>query len=333
VSLPTAASVILLGDAMGQWVAGSIREVSTGARFLAGLVLIVVAYLLRQVDGAALVLVILSGHALAAAFFAVSLSRASGRTPDSTQRTSIGFALGMLMFMLFLVLYQIGYRVALPFPNTVLAPVAALLLVLGGRGVAEEPKPGARTSSRLLAVVPLVLLVVPASMVLTRADPIAATGNGSSFRLVSYNAHLGINSDGQLDLEEVARVILETHTDVVALQEVVRGWPGAGGVDLAQWLSHRLRMRFVYAPAADDQFGNVILSALPIREAHGVFLPKPTSAMRRSFLRSVIDIGGGHSVTVVEAHLEGGEPALGPSTSTPSSPRWLRRLSRSLRVT
>jgi hypothetical protein len=104
-------------------------------------------------------------------------------------------------------------------------------------------------------------------------------------------------------------------------------WIGATGVAVATIATA------LNAPAADDQFGNVILSALPIREAHGVFLPKPTSAMRRSFLRSVIDIGGGHSVTVVEAHLEGGEPALGPSTSTPSSPRWLRRLSRSLRVT
>lgn len=68
-------------------------------------------------------------------------------------------------------------------------------------------------------------------------------------------------------------------------------WIGATGVAVATIATA------LNAPAADDQFGNVILSALPIREAHGVFLPKPTSAMRRSFLRIVIDIGGGHTVT------------------------------------
>jgi len=52
----------------------------------------------------------------------------------------------------------------------------------------------------------------------------------------------------------------------------------------------------------------VILSRLPIRESHGILLPKPTAAMRRSYLRTVIDIGEGHLVTVVDAHLEGGEP-------------------------
>ncbi len=64
---------------------------------------------------------------------------------------------------------------------------------------------------------------------------------------MSYNVHLGIDSDGQLDLEQVAPVVDGEHPDVVTLQEVVRGWPGAGGIDLAQWLSHRLRMSYVYA--------------------------------------------------------------------------------------
>lgn len=312
VSLPTAASVVLVGDAIGLIVAGWIRgkHVSALTWLLAGAALLILAYLLRQVDGGLLVTVVLAGHASAAGVFAMALLPRPEPVHDTTWRTSTAFALGMLVFMLFLVLYQIGYRVALPFPNSILAPVAALILCLGGRRALEAPPiPGWRPL-RLLAGVPLVLLLVPAGMVLTRADQVRAGGNGSSFRLVSYNVHLGIDSDGQLDLEEVARVILEKHPDVVALEEVVRGWPGAGSVDLAEWLSQRLRMRYQYAPAADDQFGNVILSVLPIREAEGVFLPKPTSAMRRSYLRATIDIGGGETVTVVDAHLEGGEPAL-----------------------
>ncbi len=309
VSLPTATTVVLVGDAIGLIVALLIlgRDFSAGSRFLAGAAMVALAYLLREVDRGALVAVVLAGHALAAAFLATTLARPAGPDRDTTWRTSTAFGLGMLAFMLFLVLYQIAYRVALPFPNTVLAPVAALLLALGGLRAPAASTGVVPTPLRLLAGVPLVLLLVPAGMLLSQAGELRETGSGSSFRLMSYNAHLGIDSHGQLDLEEVARVVEGDCPDVAALQEVVRGWPGAGGIDLAQWLSHRLRMSYVYAPAADDQFGNMILSRLPIRESHGILLPKPTAAMRRSYLRTVIDIGKGHLVTVVDAHLEGGE--------------------------
>jgi len=309
VSLPIAVGVVLLGDAIGLvaavWIWG--REVSASTRLVAAAAIVVLAYLFRQVDGGALIPVVLAGHALAAAFLAMALARPVGPTLETTWRTSTAVAVGMLAFTLFLVLYQIGYRVALPVPNTVLAPAAAFLLALGGLRAPAASTGRVRLRPHLLAGVPLILLLVPAGMLLTEASEIRETGRGS-IRLMTYNVHLGINSDGQLDLEGVARVIERGHPDVVALQEVVRGWPGAGGIDLAQWLSHRLRMPYAYAPAADDQFGNVIMSRLPIRASQGVFLPKPTAAMRRSYLRTVIDIGEGHTLTVVDAHLEGGEP-------------------------
>jgi endonuclease/exonuclease/phosphatase family metal-dependent hydrolase len=312
VSLPRAASVVLVGDAIGLlvalWIRG--RQIGPLIRLVAGAALVILAYLLRQVGGREFISVVLAGHALAAGFFAMALMSSSGHVHDTTWRTSTAFAVGMLVFMLFLVLYQIGYRVALPFPNSILAPVAALILFVGGRRSSAASRIPGPTPLRLLVAMPLVLLLVPMGMVLTRGDQVTTAGDGSSFRLVSYNAHLGIDSDGQIDLEAVADVILEQHPDVVALQEVVRGWPGAGGLDLAEWLSHRLRMPYAYAPAADDQFGNVILSALPIRSAEGAFLPRATSAMRRSYLQTTIDIGRGNTMTVVDAHLEGGEPTL-----------------------
>jgi endonuclease/exonuclease/phosphatase family metal-dependent hydrolase len=64
-------------------------------------------------------------------------------------------------------------------------------------------------------------------------------------------------------------------------------------------------MPYVYAPAADRQFGNVVLSRLPILWSKGVFLPQIDGAQRRSYLLAEIDIGQGRSVTVIDAHLEG----------------------------
>ena len=116
--------------------------------------MIALAYLLRQVDRGALIPVVLAGHALAAAFLATALARPAGPDRHTTWRTSAAFGLGMLVFMLFLVLYQIGYRVVLPFPNPVLAPVAALLLALGGLRAPAASTGVAPTSLRILAGVP-----------------------------------------------------------------------------------------------------------------------------------------------------------------------------------
>jgi endonuclease/exonuclease/phosphatase family metal-dependent hydrolase len=135
-------------------------------------------------------------------------------------------------------------------------------------------------------------------------NTLAATG--TSLRVMTYNVHAGgIDQDGQLDPEAIARVIEVQHPDVVALQEVVRGWPGPGSIDLAEWLSHRLRMAYCYAPAADGQFGNVLLSRLPIQGHVAVSLPRVKAAMQRSYLVTTIEIGAGQSITVIDAHLEG----------------------------
>ena len=56
------------------------------------------------------------------------------------------------------------------------------------------------------------------------------------------------------------------------LEEVGRGWALSGMVDGAAWFSRRLGMDLVWAPAANDQFGNVVLSRLPIT-SHEVLRP------------------------------------------------------------
>jgi hypothetical protein len=252
--------------------------------------------------------VVVAVQGLAAPFLFIGLSREGPARHPALWRDALAFALGSLGLVLFLVLYQIGYRVKLPLPNSVLAPIAAFVLALGGRGFRGSgiPTPTARLS--LLASVPLVLILVPLSMALARSPGADEEGNGRSLVLVSYNVHLAIDRDRQLNPEVIAEVIESETPDVVALQEVPRGWPGAGGLDLAEWLSRRLGMPYAYAPAADDQFGNLVLSRLPIRGSAGVLLPQRNSAMRRSYVRTVIDIGQGRSVTIFDAHLEGGQP-------------------------
>jgi endonuclease/exonuclease/phosphatase family metal-dependent hydrolase len=210
-------------------------------------------------------------------------------------------ALGSFALLLLAFGYQIHYESPLPFPNTVLPPVAALLLGLGAVGRGRVV--GGRMAWGLLAV-PVVLAAVPLTAALTRPDAEAARRRDGGFRLVSYNLHGGVDLRGQLDPEAIARVIEAQDPDVVALQEVARGWPISGTVDLAEWLSWRLRMPYRFGPAADGQFGNAVLSALPVLRWDTGRLPAGAGPMKRSYVRAVIGVGDGRTVTVIVTHLQ-----------------------------
>jgi endonuclease/exonuclease/phosphatase family metal-dependent hydrolase len=308
-SVPAAGAVVLFGDAMAvavvTWVAS--RSITWPVRVAGGAVLIVAASLLRATDGALVVGVVLAANVLASSFLFMALVRGIGEPAGSIGRTSRAVAGGMFAFMLFLVLYQIHYRVHLPFPNTVIPPVAALLLALGGLGRRGWPPGFLRVRPAFLVAVPLLLLILPAGTALARPDDRVGSPGSEGVRLINYNVHLAIDADGQLDPEEIARVIEQSGPDVVALQEVPRGWAGAGTTDLAEWFSQRLRMPYRFAPAADDQFGNLILSRLPVIRARAVLLPRIDGAMDRSYLLVMVDVGGGRNLTLIDAHLEGND--------------------------
>jgi endonuclease/exonuclease/phosphatase family metal-dependent hydrolase len=123
------------------------------------------------------------------------------------------------------------------------------------------------------------------------------------FRLVSWNVHYLRNADGVIDPEAVARAIERQRPDVVLLQEVSRGWPIGGTLDGVEWLSRRLAMRYVYAPAADRQFGNVILSRLRITAADVGELPQGEGTMRRSYAAASVQLPGGRTVRLYDVHL------------------------------
>jgi len=89
---------------------------------------------------------------------------------------------------------------------------------------------------------------------------------------------------------------------VVVLQEVGRGWPIHGTIDLLARLSHELEMEYLFAPAADGQFGNAILSNLPMEELASGLLPEDGS-QERSYLMVELTTSTG-PVTVVDTHLQ-----------------------------
>lgn len=300
VSLPAAAALVLLGDGLGilsvGWVGG--RKPSRPEVIGGGLVLVAAGALLRAIDGPVVGLAVVIGGALAATLLFVGLS--SGKGPAAAWRTSSGFAGGIIVFLGLAFAYQVHYDIPLPFPNGLLPPAAALILAVPVVAPLRAPEP--RSFSRSWAAIPIALLAVPLVMALTRDERLAPASG--SLRLLDYNVHMAVNTQGQVDPEAIARVIEAEDPDVVVLQEVARGWVTNGMMDVAEWMSARLGMPYVYAPAADGQFGNAVLSRLPILEQSSGRLGRFEGTMDRGYVRTVIDVGGGRSVNVIGTHLQ-----------------------------
>ena len=112
-----------------------------------------------------------------------------------------------------------------------------------------------------------------------------------SIRVVDYNIHQGFNINGYLDLEGIARVIESSGADIVALEEVSRGWVVNGSADTYEWLADRLNMRYkLFVPASDQVWGNAILSKYPLRLISSGFLPRLEAPLRRSFLLAEVSL-------------------------------------------
>lgn len=131
-------------------------------------------------------------------------------------------------------------------------------------------------------------------------------------QLVSYNIQYGIGMDGAFDLERIATSI--QGADVIALQEVTRGFHKNGHTDMVARFADLFPDYFLAYGAPCDvllglatengrrvetrfQFGNMILSRFPILATRHLLLPRSRTYERlnlqRGALEAVIDAPGG----------------------------------------
>ncbi|AYD03057.1 endonuclease/exonuclease/phosphatase family protein [Neorhizobium sp. NCHU2750] len=141
-------------------------------------------------------------------------------------------------------------------------------------------------------------------------------------KFVSYNVQYGIGMDGRFDPERIADIIREA--DVIALQEITRGSPDNGGIDLAGRFAELLPDHFsVFAAPCDVflggditdgrrmerrfQFGNMILSRWPILSTRHFLLPRSRSFdklnLQRGAVEALIDAPSG-PIRAYSVHLD-----------------------------
>lgn len=124
--------------------------------------------------------------------------------------------------------------------------------------------------------------------------------------VVSYNIHHGVGTDGVLDLDRIAAIVLEQAPDIVCLQEVDQGCGRTSGLDLPAEFAKRFGMEFRFGPNLDydgGKYGNCTYSAFPIVEHENVALPFAEGGERRGCLRTTIEVGG-RRVDVLNTHFD-----------------------------
>jgi endonuclease/exonuclease/phosphatase family metal-dependent hydrolase len=136
------------------------------------------------------------------------------------------------------------------------------------------------------------------ALVAVSLDFLAAQGLAGPplrLRVLSYNIHHGEGIDGRLDLQRIARVIRSAQPDLVALQEVDRKTARTRLVDQPRELSRLTELEVAFGGNLKVQggdYGNAVLSRLPIARQDNHLLPSIKGGEQRGVLRVDVRLPG-----------------------------------------
>ena len=264
-----------------------------------------------ELSGALAAIVVLAGHLVIAVALASVVKGTAPTTARLSGGVSVWMSVGMALMLGLLFVYYASYDIDILAPKEAVRPVAALLVGLAAlrAGFALRAGGAPGTSITRLAVAPaLLLLLLPLLQLAAWKDVTPVAGAGFPVRVMTYNLHQGFDVHGRHALDEMAKVIEAEDPDIVALQEVSRGWVVNGSVDLLTWLSQRLDMDYVWGPAADSAWGNALLSRFPIGRYENYAMPNNDALiLDRAFVIAEVDVGGGETLDVVATHFHSGD--------------------------
>lgn len=124
--------------------------------------------------------------------------------------------------------------------------------------------------------------------------------------VLTFNIHHAEGTDGKVDVARIAKLIQDTHADVVGLQEVDRGVERTARRDLLKEIADLAGMRFAFGKNLDHQggdYGNALLTSRPIVSVGNKLLPNTDGSEQRGVLQVVLDVEG-TQVLVLTTHLD-----------------------------
>lgn len=135
------------------------------------------------------------------------------------------------------------------------------------------------------------------------------TAAQENLRVLSFNIHHGNppNRPGEIDLQGVADLILETDADIIGIQEVDVMLSRSNMVDQAKILADLTGMEYFFSKGIDmenGQYGTLILSKYKIVGQRRYILPMPVESEQRSLAIVDIKLPSGASVAFANTHLD-----------------------------
>jgi len=139
-------------------------------------------------------------------------------------------------------------------------------------------------------------------------DSFAPAQSPAPFRIVTYNVHRCVGTDGKLSPQRIAEVLAACEPDIVALQEVDVGRVRTGGVDQVATIAGQLGMQPHFHPAIHllgERYGDAILTRRPSSLVKAALLPSPRLRHiiePRGALWVATELGGA-KLDIVNTHL------------------------------
>ncbi len=122
-----------------------------------------------------------------------------------------------------------------------------------------------------------------------------AQAPADTVRVMSYNIHHGEGIDQVLDLERIAKLILDAKADIVGLQEVDRGVERTAKRDLPAELAKLTGMTIHFEKNIAHQggeYGNAVLTRFPIKSARNTHFKMTQPGEQRGVQQLVLDVRG-----------------------------------------
>jgi endonuclease/exonuclease/phosphatase family metal-dependent hydrolase len=236
---------------------------------------------------------------------------AGTRGGSTVARRALALAGSWLLFLVIGFVYYAAYDIALGFPNRVLLIVAAT--IVGALGVTAAARPASMpapqavgTALRGVAVAVATGAVIAGVGAAHNLAPtsLAAGADDDGVTVVLANLQMGYDVSGRHAFADQARTLADLAPDALVLNEVDRGWLLTGGHDNLRLTSRDLGLPHeVFAPAADEVWGNALLTRLPLVQEHTSRLPREGAPMRRSLVSVVVELGGDRELGVIGTHL------------------------------
>ncbi|MFE2773116.1 endonuclease/exonuclease/phosphatase family protein [Microbacterium resistens] len=291
---PWAAAVLLPGAVALSLLPEAVRDGADGALPIWSLAAVVVG------PAAAARLLLFAGH---------------GRSP---RRTALAAGTGAIvwtaLFFAYYAGYDLGYRADLVLVAA--AAVFALWCVAyrsGGSADDEDVRASERriddSGARAVAgvgaatVVAAVTALVGPPLTLPTLPVAREAAASDELVVAAYNLRMGYGIDGVFRPGDVAAQIRRSGAQVVLLSEVDRGWLLNGGQDELMILARMLSMQAVFGPAADQVWGDAILTSLPLSDPSSTKYPL-FDALTGAGLTAATVTWRGEPVRILSTHLQ-----------------------------